>query len=267
MDAPHTQAPAWCGEFEIPEGTRSQWRVGPVTIWIERNHGEWRIATELSEGDDDVRVEYTANAPETDLMARKNVVRIGTSAESNQVTLEPRLADRDVVTKPLKPFYVAAGEQVSVFVGSPLWLAVGYGNPARTMHEFPLVRPSDTWFGDNTMVGEVCYASRTQCRLRLENLPARPHRAATKVLVNNQSDTPLLLTRMKLPVQYLPLYYDEDGVFWTRDITVTNDAVDKPAAIRHRDEPPALARSPRLISQARTYGGENLVMKVFSLFR
>lgn len=239
-----------------------------MSLWVERCHGEWRIATEVDERGDDQRVDYVAEGPARDLLAMDSVVRIGTGSQSERVTISPRLADRPVVTRPIRPFYVAAGEQVSVFVGSPLWLHIGHEAPDRTLHELPIVRPSDTWFGDDTMVGELCYASRTQCRLRLEELPARPHRAMTRVQVQNNSKASLLLERMKLPVQYLPLFHDADGMFWTRDITVIHEAADTPAAVRHRDQPPALARSPELMVAARIASGENLAIKVFSsLFR
>jgi hypothetical protein len=263
MEHATTPGPRWWGEFDIPVGTMSRWRVGPMTLWMERLAREWRIAMEVENGDDASAASHEAPCEYRDLMAMDKVVRIGTASDSTRVALVPLLADRPVVTRPIKPFYVAPGERLQVFVGSPLWLRVDSEAGTR-LHEFPIVRPSDTWFGDNTMEGELCYASRTQCRLHLEQLSRAPHRALTAVTVDNQSGASLLLERMKLPVQYLPLYYTADGTFSTRDVEVTHQSADGMATVRHRDVPSALAGSATLVSPPRATGTENLVMKVFS---
>ena len=36
----------WWGTFELPEGEARRWRVGPVTLWIQRLRGEWRVLHE-----------------------------------------------------------------------------------------------------------------------------------------------------------------------------------------------------------------------------
>ena len=261
-------ASPWWGEFDIERGAQHRWLIGPMTLWIERLDGEWRIATVIDTGEDTLRAEQTDVGESQDLMALDTVVRVGTSSASHRVRITPLLADRAVVTRPIKPFYVAPGETLDMFVGSPLWLRIEAVVPGHTLHEFPIVRPSDTWFGDDTMSGELCYASRTQCRLRQEELPARPHRAVTMVTVHNKAAEPLLLERMKLPVTHLPLYQSGDGAFWTRDIAVTHQSTDGMASVRHRDAPPSLARNVVQVSPARTRSGENLAMKMFStLFR
>lgn len=67
------------------------------------------------------------------------------------------------------------------------------------------IRPSDTWFGPTTSEGEPCYASKTVCRLRVEDVPLRPHRCLTKVTLRNRADDSLSLDRLKLPVNALAL--------------------------------------------------------------
>lgn len=263
---------SYWGTFEIPRGTVSRWRIGLLTMWIERLDSEWRIATRTGDDSHCRDVEHTPMCTDTDLMSMDSVVRIGTSSISDRIQLTPQLADRAVVSKPIKPFYVASNQRVHVFVGSPLWLRIDHladdKSSAQTLHEFPIMRPSDTWFGDNTRQGELCYASRSLCRLHLDDLPVLPHRAITMATVHNTSGAPLLLERMRLPVRYLPLFQDHNGVFWTHDVIITHESMDAMATVRNRRQPPALASKAMQVASQRVNGDDNLVMKVFSrLFR
>ena len=84
----------------------------------------------------------------------------------------------------------------------------------------PIYRPSDTWFGPSTREGELCYGSQTNCLLHLDELPFRPHRAITPVMVKNKAETALLIERMSLPVNYLSLFHASSGQLWTQTITM-----------------------------------------------
>lgn len=259
----------WWGEFRIPHGAMGRWRIGPMTMWIERSRGEWTVATRIEEeGDhDEVEMRVPLDADDrVDLAGMDHVVRFGVSNDDELLTLTPRLADRLVVTTPVTSFYIPAGEEVTVFVSSPLWLRLD--SKRNALCEFPIHRPSDTWFGINTMSGELGYASRTACRLRFEDVPVKPHRALTAVTVHNRAKTQLLLERMKLPVEYLHLFVSESGVFWTRDLDVNYMGQDELASIRPGAPTPRLAVNPRLISEPRSQTEGNLVMRIFtSIFR
>jgi len=50
-----------------------------------------------------------------------------------------------------QPLGVPPGEQASVYVSSPLWVRIETGKPAKLLCELPTFRPSDTWFGPNTI--------------------------------------------------------------------------------------------------------------------
>ena len=63
-------------------------------------------------------------------------------------------------------------QKLTIYVGSPLWVGLLADDP---LGELPLQPPKLTWWGTNTREGEVCYASRTQGRLR-----RRGGRAATR---------------------------------------------------------------------------------------
>ena len=100
-----------------------RWQVGPLTLWIERRPGEWRVAT--------ARVDDWSASPvkvaercEQDLDALENLTRMGAGDDEMRIALRPRVADRDIVTRPERPFLIQAGDEVTMFVGTPLCFEV-----------------------------------------------------------------------------------------------------------------------------------------------
>jgi hypothetical protein len=258
----------WWGSFQIAHERAGCWRIGSMELWIQRLRGEWLIARKTDESAEEDRLSVDMNAAVVDLLELEAVSRFGVSSESEDMILTPLLADRSVITSPVKPFYIPAGETLTVYVGSPLWVRVEVGSPPLALAEFPIVRPSDTWFGSSTYRGELCYASRTACRLRLDDLPVHPHRAVTAVEIKNRASAALLLERMKLPVGYLSLFQDDQQTFWTRDLSIVHDEGEGRNPIHHGADVPTHAGKAVLVSRPRHRSGDNLAMRVFSsLFR
>ncbi len=257
----------WWGEYRIEEDLAGRWRIGPLTLWIERLQHEWRVAKEIdTEASEDV-VEVSVPVRIDDILGRGDVARFALARTANTIWIEPALADRPVITSPEKPFHVPAGESVRVYVGSPLWIRLATGSPPVPLEEFPVVKPNDTWFGPSTREGVLCYASRTHARLDVANLPRRPHRAVTAVLVRNTADTPLKLDRMELPTPHLSLYATSDGHLWTQDVTLERTEDGENAALQLNDAPPSAALRPVLVSRAREEAPKHLVLRAFgSLF-
>jgi hypothetical protein len=254
----------WWGDYEIAAGACGRWRIGPMTVWIARLHNEWRIAhaSEPRGSDDEVAVEVPLREP-VDLSPMDTLIRFGISGTSPDLRIEPRLADRAVVSSPDRPFSIPAGQDIAIFVGTPLWLSLAVGTPASELLQLPIQRPSDTWFGSPTS-GELCYASRTACRLRLDELPARPHRALTTVLLRNRADTPLPLERIRLPVMHLSLYASADGFLWTEDVELERaaDADLLPLAIH--PGAPRSAPAAILVAPPRRKNHGNMMFRAFS---
>ena len=132
------------------------------------------------------------------------------------------------------------------------------------MQEVPIVRPSDTWFGPSTLSGELCYASTTQGRLYLSDLPQRPHRAISPVRIKNQAEKPLLLTQFSLPTPYLSLFDTEDGGLWTEAVTLLNDDDTDMAKVSFSESPPAPYAKAKKITKAREKKDRNMLLNTFS---
>lgn len=218
-----SQRSSWWGDFEIPLDEGRAWRVGPARFWIERRTGEWSLRHETAGDPFDDALEVAVPAPISDLAELTGPVHRFADGSSTPVALRlrPRLADRDVISRPEKPFSVLPESEVTVHMGSSVWAAIERLPGARAVTEFPLLRPSDTWFGPDSRTGQLCYASRTRCRMAREDIRALPHRAVTTVTIRNPRSTPLRVERISLPAPTLELWTDGSGALHTSSIVYT----------------------------------------------
>lgn len=210
---------SWWGQFRIPVGTSGCWRVGPLSLFINREDGEWRIATKASDDHLDPTVRVEIPTAVEDFLAQDKVTRYAISGDDDRITLAPLLADRPIISRPEKPFVVLPEDEITVYISTPLWVLISAGESEKRLMEVPAYRPSDTWFGPDTMTGELCYAGRASMRLHLEQLPLRPHRATSAVTIRNLKRDPLTIERLNLPVVHLSLYQGPDFELWTDNIT------------------------------------------------
>jgi len=241
----------WWGEFPVGRSDVRFWQVGPLRLWITRSDGEWRLA--FLGGDDSMDATLDVNEPvrEEDVDPAAAVVRFGFRKPGESVRILPALPDRHLVVNPVTPFYVPSGERITLYVSAPLWMSLWAGDPRRKIREIPTFRPTDTWFGPSTRVGEVCYASKTGARMELESLPRRPHRAVVVVTVINRAVSQLPLEKLKLPMPNLSLFASEDGRLWTEGITLTRQEDGEQAAVTLDADPPAQAGDAVRVGDAR----------------
>jgi hypothetical protein len=256
----------WWGKFRIPADGFGLWRIGPLSLCIQRSTGEWRLKHESGNDylDDSLEVELPGRLE--DGLECEDTIRYLHAGDSVEVRLTPALADRPVVTRSDRPMYLLPGEEVAVYTSSPLWVRIEVGKPAKKLCEIPVFRPSDTWFGPNTLEGELCYASRSHHCLRLEQPHISPHRAITSVLVRNRSGSMLSLERMQVPVMNLALYQAEDGRLWTDDVVFERTRADDFASLRTRarDSRGTWTTKATRLAVPRQEPADNIVVRAFA---
>ncbi len=221
MDAPSR----WWGETELVRGSLRAWRVGPYRLWVRAMAREWRLWSQSSHDTAATELLLAGEAQDTDLPEDATLTRVGLASDRPVLSLQPLLADRDVVVRPDIPLVVPAGARLELYVTTPVWLRARAGAGGPVLLDEPTHRLSDTWFGPNTLEGELAYAIRTSARLELEALPQRPNRAITKVAVVNDAREPLPLQKLKVPVTGLGLYAGEAGL-WTDHVTLERKQAD-----------------------------------------
>ena len=226
----------WWDTYDVPMGRTLRWQIGPATLWVTRKPVEWSVGRVVGRDPVDNRLAIAddSEAPDGDEV---DVSRFAVRDESLAVRLTPALPDRSVIFKAAKPFFVPAGEEATLFVSSPLWLRLDVGEKFTELLDFPLQRPSDTWFGPDTLTGELCYASRTSARLHLHEVPVRPHRAITAVRIVNRAKSSLPLENLKVPVPGLELFASGDGHLWTAALTLEREEDKDQARVRVTEQP------------------------------
>jgi len=254
----------WWGDYDLSLEDSLLWAIGPFSLQVLRREKEWLVwyrQQDIEETDEDtwsLKKNVCLHTEEGE------VKRYVFNFTENGLLVMPRLADRPVLVKALKPLYVLAGQQIDIYVSTPLWFSVSVHSNGTELQEIPIVRPSDTWFGPSTMKGELCYASTTHGRLYLNDLQLRPHRAISPVTINNQTDKPLLLTQLSLPTPYLSLFDTDGGGLWTEAITLLNDDDSDLAKVSFADSPSLPHAAARQIVKARKKKESNMLLHTFS---
>lgn len=212
----------WWGDFSLPADQWCTWQIGPMTLSARTTTDEWRVAWQAGQdaSDNEVAVHIPSEAEPDPLhveMARFALEQPGTA-----LRLQPRLADLPVVVRPETALWIPPDETAVLFVGTLLWVAISQaGDDRPVLIEMPSFRPSDTWFGNNTRFGELCYASKTRARTRAALLGHMPHRAITPVEITNGGDDMLNVEQLRIPVTALRLHETPDHRLWTDAISFT----------------------------------------------
>ncbi|MFC1607237.1 DUF432 domain-containing protein [Candidatus Latescibacterota bacterium] len=255
----------WWGDFSLPMDGAGRWQIGPAVLWIERFTSEWRTTYEINENVQETSVEITIPCKLSEEIIEKSIInRFGLEKTDDTVLLLPALADRSVVIQSEIPFNILPKQKISYYVSSPLWVQIKTTKSDMLLLDIPIFRPSDTWFGPSTMEGSISYASKTNGRLKLENILFRPHRALTEVLIHNQTDKPILLQKLNLPVTHLSLYESEDGYLWTQPVNLEIKKDDELSDLKINKRLPLKAINPRNLSNPRIAVNQNIIAKTLS---
>lgn len=240
----------WWGETRVPMGMTSRWCIGPMSLWIHRREGEWRIAHEEDAAAPPDRMELAAEEGSADLFDHPSVVRYALGADqADAVMLTPQLADRAVVARPDRVLFIPPDTDMNVYVSSPLW--VGISASGRELASFSIDTPAETWFGPSPREGELCYATRTACRLRWDDGLFRPHRALTAVRVHNRAPRPLPFESIKIPVHLLALFVAPDGTLWSQDVMLEADRDGDRSPLEIQPGVPRTVEGLKIVSSAR----------------
>lgn len=217
--------PRWAGVHHLALGDTLALRLGPLSLWLGRLSHEWRLSVRdgTDSMDASLAIEPITGPWEPEPEPEVRTYRFAGVAAREEIRLGPLLADRPIVVRPRPSLLVAPKDRVTLFVSTPLWVAVGTPDPPRTWIEVPTWRPSDTWFGADTRRGRLCYAGHTAARLDLDNVARRAHRAITRVTVANDAHDAFEVERLAIPAPHLALYEAADGTFWTQGLTASRD--------------------------------------------
>lgn len=240
----------WWGTYEIEAGQSRFWKVGNVIICVNRFTNEWHVAscqteTLESQSHDTDMSDENLSVP-TDKLKFKTYV-FKTQAE---ITLSPVLADRPLASRLENTLYIPAGEEILLYVSSPVWVSIKTGQSDLNLDEVPTFILSDTWVGQNTMEGELCYAGQTHCSPRLNELPYGPDRIIIPMIIRNDASSTLLLDTLSAPLPYLSVYRDHKNYLWTEQLILHRESDSTPIVFVEKG-PPLIEQDIELLSPAR----------------
>ncbi len=220
---------AWWGTFSVEEEQSRFFKIGNMVLCLDRYNHEWHITT-YREGEQPLKT-FAAQA-------------------SNEIILKPTLPNRSLLSRLDRAFYVPTGETLLLYTSTPVWIRIEAGNPPIILDEVTTETLPDTWSGKNTLEGELCYANKTLCSPRLEDLPRDITHVITPVSIENRSKETLLLQELKVPLPYLCVYSDLQNHLWTEPLNLYQEDLSH-IEISVIKGPPQSLKVPQLISPAR----------------
>jgi hypothetical protein len=220
----------WWDDYQLTQGTWARWRIGPLELYAQPRGREWLFASKTVGDAQELTLEieiHVGYEPDPQVYTASRYV---TGSDSGRLSLSPRLPDRAVVVQPERPLFVRAGQQVVLFVTTVIWVAA-IADDGHVLIEVPVQRPSDTWFGANTLEGELCYASRTSARTDRSALSFTPHRVATPIEIRNHGSDTLKVEQLRVPLPALALHHDERNLLFTDPVLFVREHHDSQAAL------------------------------------
>lgn len=219
--------------FELALGSILSLRFGPLTLYLGHFFQEWRLSWTTT--NDYMDNSFALHHPFTGEIPHEltSMIRYTYSRPCNHfVKVTPVLGDLPFVAKPTKPLMVLPDETVRIFMSIPLFVRIETEDPYHLLEDIPVLQSPKTWFGDSTVRGEICYATKIKAVLNQAELINRPYRAISQLEIQNKSAHPLHVERLKVPAPFLSLFQGEDGLYYT---SVMNFVCDYDGTIRNVD--------------------------------
>ena len=209
----------WWGDISFDLNKTKTWRIGERRISVQRKDTEWLIWNQETKEESFVELILEDSIPNhcsIDVLPQRYLVK----NTQKCLTVKPLLANRSIIVRPTSTLNILPGERIELYVSSPLWLAFYDHAGTLPICDLPFWLPSDSWFGPNTMVGELCYSKYTDAKVTLDNIQKRSHRAITTISISNEHDELLAIERISLPTPFLNLYVDATNQFWTDKVNL-----------------------------------------------
>ncbi len=229
--------------------------ISPENLQMEAmDAGPWQVLDRLwmniESDDDEFTLSYTWARQSHRIQCLQyyalKEIRFPCSLQS--LVISPKLADRPIVAKTNRPLYLPSGEGIRMIIGTPIW--IHFQQAENELIELSTVKLSDTWFGSDTLTGELCYASETRARLSLDGVQTSPWKAFTAVHLLNSGEDGIHIERISIPVPNLTLYRGGSR-FWTSPVRVTRTSSADIGEVRVSGKPPAHVLDPVEISAPR----------------
>ena len=198
--------------------------VGALEIYLTALESEWQfhyryITEDETKNEKEIHLSTVKDLRNADL----ELMRFIRGDAHNEIQIKPRLANKNIVAKPYMPLFLPSQQTVTIYISTPVWLAIYQNKQTRPLIELPTFKLSDTWFGPKPHIGELCYASLFSGRINLNSLPQRASRVITPVTITNNGSDNLKLEKISIPCDYLAIYVNSDNELWTPTLSIVRE--------------------------------------------
>ena len=256
----------WWGDYDFEIDQIQSWKIGPIKLYIQRLENEWLFAFHREDVSHDVKLGWEHFPDLAEIPDDCELERYAFRKAPPRVRLMPLLASRQVITRPTTPFNLMPDEQVTVYAGAPVWVKIETLDPKVKLTTISTRLLSDTWFGKSNIAGELCYSTKTRCRIRREEAPSSANRAVTPVRITNMSPEKLELKEISLPMPYLTLFKSADGTLWTSAVSIIREKAGDKITVALSKSPPKEVEDAELIAEAQKREKSNVMKEALSAF-
>lgn len=255
------------GRFPIQDGTVYRSRIGPLTVYLRREDGDWYVADQHDpEG---ISLDPTAPVPETEAVPMDWTRWVSDQNDPNMpgvVEIAPALPDKPVVVRPSGSFNIPAGVDVTLYFAVPVWVSIKATEPRPApLVTVPTVILSNTWFGDPGS-GELGYVLRVDPSKNHREVTSTPWQALCPLTIRNISTDELAFERFSLQTDSLGIWSTQNHL-WTDGVTVSFPGPDKPAQVHSSSTAPAGFDNAIRLSPPREGQNSRFFRRSFSLIR
>ena len=187
------------------------------------------------------------------------------STNQDKLQFRPRLANRSIVAKPYMPVFLPSQQTVTIYISTPIWLAIFLEGHKQPLLELPTYKLSDTWFGPKPHIGELSYASRFSGRIDLSALPKRASRIITPVKITNNGNDNLKLEKISIPCDYLTVYCNKNNELWTQTLSILREVDQKKTQVSIEKALHPALESAKKIGEPRVADQSRLLSKTIDM--
>lgn len=253
----------WWGVCPIQKGHGVSWSVGERSIVLFRQAAEWQCWDVQTEAESDEPLVTRTFEAYPDLSI-DHLTRYLVGQTQSPIKVFPALADRSIVARPNAPLHLLQGQRAKLYVSTPLWFKVFLLPDELLLVDIPFWRPSDSWFGESNISGELSYAKFTEARTDMSQYQFHSCRALTPIELINLGDDSLQIERLNVPVPLLGVYADGQNNLWTDKLTITRESDGDTAEVQLSHGAPGEASGANKISEPRVVMGKRIIARALS---
>ncbi|UZE94537.1 hypothetical protein [Alkalimarinus alittae] len=198
--------------------------VGALELYINLLENEWTFRhSYLTQDETKTEKKIELSALKKNTRDDLDPLRFINANQQKTLQFRPRLANKSIVAKPYMPVFLPSQQTVTIYISTPIWLAIFFEGHKQPLLELPTFKLSDTWFGPRPHKGELCYSSRFSGRIDLKALPKRASRIITPVKITNNGADNLKLEKISIPCDYLAVYLNKNNELWTPTLSILRE--------------------------------------------